>query len=144
MSLNPKGEDVSDIFPHVAAVAGRHEAEKIRRIVDEVTGLINAPESRHTFLVIDGWHAIGTAGADFEDIAEGITKIAADGPSARVHVVVTTPRWTTMRPAIRARSVLPCATRCSQLEHYPTLQLSPTHYLSIHPPWTFRLSHPLW
>ena len=89
------------LLPHVAAVAGRHEAEKIRRIVDEVIGLINAPESRHTFLVIDGWHAIGTAGADFEDIAEGITKIAADGPSARVHVVVTTPRWTTMRPAIR-------------------------------------------
>lgn len=88
-------------LPHVAGVAGRHDAEKVRRIVDEVTGFINAHESRHTFLVVDGWHAIGTAGADFEDIAEAITKIAADGPSARVHVIISTPRWTTMRPAIR-------------------------------------------
>lgn len=88
-------------LPHVAAVAGRHEPEKVRRIVDEVTGIIETPETRHTFLVIDGWHAIGTAGADFEDLNDAITRIAADGPSAQVHVLISTPRWTTLRPAIR-------------------------------------------
>lgn len=69
-------------LPHVAGVAGRHDAEKVRRIVDEVTGFINAHESRHTFL----WLMAGmllVPRADFEDIAEAITKIAADGPSAR-------------------------------------------------------------
>ena len=80
---------------------GATRQKKVRRIVDEVEGLIDYPESRHTFLVIDGWHAIGTAGADFEDLTEALTRLAADGPSARVHVIISTPRWTTMRPAIR-------------------------------------------
>lgn len=88
-------------LPHVAAVAGRHEDEKVRRIIDEVSGLVDFPEARHTFLVIDGWHAIGTSGAEFEDLSEALTRLAADGPSAHVHVIISTPRWTTMRPAIR-------------------------------------------
>ncbi|MDN6199292.1 type VII secretion protein EccCb [Corynebacterium flavescens] len=88
-------------LPQVAAVAGKGEAEKTRRIVDEVSGLIRRPEERETFLVIDGWHHFGTAGADFEDLGEVITSMAADGPSARVHLVISTARWTAMRPAIR-------------------------------------------
>lgn len=88
-------------LPHVAAVAGRHEEEKVRRVIDEVMGLVEHPESRHTYLVIDGWHHMGVAGADFEDLSEPITRLAVDGPSARVHVIISTPRWTTMRPAIR-------------------------------------------
>lgn len=88
-------------LPHVAGVAGRHEPEKIRRIVDEVMTWVHEPARRHTFLVIDGWHHVGTSGADFEDLAEAVTEIAADGPSARVHVVVSTARWTSMRPSIR-------------------------------------------
>ncbi|WP_313549053.1 type VII secretion protein EccCa [Corynebacterium sp.] len=88
-------------LPHVAGVAGRHDDEKVRRIIDEVSGLVNFPEAHHTFLVIDGWHAIGTSGAEFEDLSEALTRLAADGPSAHVHVIISTPRWTTMRPAIR-------------------------------------------
>lgn len=88
-------------LPHVAAVASRYEPEKIRRIVDEVQVLVAEPEPRHTIVVIDGWHHIGTAGADFEDLVQPLTELAADGPSARIHFVVSTPRWTTMRPAIR-------------------------------------------
>ena len=88
-------------LPHVAAVAAKSEVEKVRRIVDEVAGLIRRPEERETFLVIDGWHNFGTAGADFENLGEAITAIAADGPSARVHLVIATSRWTAMRPAIR-------------------------------------------
>ncbi|MDY3127162.1 MAG: type VII secretion protein EccCa [Corynebacterium sp.] len=88
-------------LPHVAAVAGRNDPEKVRRIVDEVEGLIKRPEPRHTFLVVDGWHHIGTSAAEFEDLAETFNSIAADGISARVHLLIATPRWTTLRPAIR-------------------------------------------
>lgn len=93
-------------LPHVSGVAARAEAEKVRRVIDEVIGIIadaqqGTGDTRDTFLFVDGWHHIGTAGADFEDLAEKCTAIAADGPAARVHLVVTTPRWTTMRPSIR-------------------------------------------
>ena len=88
-------------MPHVAGVAGREEGEKVRRIVDEVAGFIRRPERCATFLVIDGWHHIGTSNAEFEDIAEKVTEIVADGASAHVHVIIATSRWTTMRPAIR-------------------------------------------
>ncbi|WP_460490677.1 type VII secretion protein EccCb, partial [Corynebacterium nasicanis] len=85
-------------LPHVAGVAGRADPERVRRIVDEVTGFVDHPEPRHTFLVVDGWH---TVAADFEDLLEPLTALAADGPSHRVHLLVSTPRWTVLRPAIR-------------------------------------------
>lgn len=87
-----------DRLPHVAGVADRHDPERVRRIIDEVTGLVESPEPRHTFLVVDGWHAVA---GDFEDLVEPITRLAADGPSARVHLLLSTPRWTVLRPAIR-------------------------------------------
>ncbi|WP_293771078.1 type VII secretion protein EccCa [uncultured Corynebacterium sp.] len=98
-----------DRLPHVAGVAGKHEPDTVRRIIDEVTDIVEdatadsgaGAAGGHTFLIIDGWHHVGTAGADFEDLAERITQLAADGPSARVHLAVSTPRWTTMRPAVR-------------------------------------------
>ena len=85
-------------LPHVAGVAGRGDPERVRRIVDEVAGLVEEPEERHTFLVVDGWHAVAN---DFEDLLDPLTALAADGPSKRVHLVVSTPRWTVLRPAIR-------------------------------------------
>ena len=87
-----------DRLPHVAGVAGRGQPERIRRIVDEVTALVEEPEEHHTFLVVDGWHAVA---ADHEDLLEPLTSLAADGPSKRVHLLVSTPRWTVLRPAIR-------------------------------------------
>ncbi|WP_455006425.1 type VII secretion protein EccCa [Corynebacterium propinquum] len=96
-------------LPHVAGVAGRHQPERLRRIVDEVSGLLSDNTQAHsttktqqqTFLVVDGWHNIGTSTAEFDDLAEPITQIAADGPSAGIHLLVATPRWNTLRPAIR-------------------------------------------
>lgn len=93
-------------LPHVAGVAGRLQPERVRRIVDEVRGLIDEQHDagrsgQHTFLVVDGWHNIGTSTAEFEDLAEPITQIAADGPSAGIHLIVATPRWNTLRSAIR-------------------------------------------
>lgn len=85
-------------LPHVAGLAGRGEPERVHRILDEVAGLVGEPEERHTFLVIDGWHTIT---AEFEELVDRITQLAADGLSARVHLLVSAPRWTTLRPAIR-------------------------------------------
>lgn len=85
-------------LPHVAGLAGRGQPERVNRIIDEVLALIEEPDSRHTFLVIDGWHTVTT---DFEELVDKVTEIAADGLSARVHLLLSAPRWTTLRPAIR-------------------------------------------
>lgn len=88
-------------LPHTAGVADRTEPERIRRIVDEVLGRVDEPQPIRTFLLIDGWHALAASGSDFEDLVDPVTRIAADGPSAGVHLVVSTPRWSVLRPAIR-------------------------------------------
>lgn len=83
---------------HVAGVATKPEGEKVRRVIDEVLGLIEEPETRHTFLIVDGWHVLAS---DFEDLLDPLARIAADGLAARVHLVLSTPRWTAVRPAVR-------------------------------------------
>lgn len=88
-------------LPHTAGYAAKSEGEKIRRIIDEITALIDEPEPGHTFLFIDGWHTIATSGSELDDLVDVVAQIAADGPAARVHLVISTPRWTTLRPAIR-------------------------------------------
>lgn len=101
------------LLPHVVAVADRHHPERVRRIVDEVLARIedftaeaeaetgNDEKPARVLLVVDGWHHVGTTAAEFEDLGEKLTTIAADGPSADVHLIATTTRWTSMRPAIR-------------------------------------------
>ncbi|WP_047241273.1 type VII secretion protein EccCa [Corynebacterium epidermidicanis] len=84
--------------PHVAGVAHKSEPEKVRRIVDEVLGLIAEPEERDTFLVVDGWQVVTS---EFEDLADDFATIAAEGLAAKVHLLLATPRWTVVRPAIR-------------------------------------------
>lgn len=100
LDLGGGGLDYLSTLPHVAGVAGRSQPERVERIIDEVTTLICDGPAGHgeTFLVIDGWHSVCT---DFEDLVEPITSMAADGPAARVHLIITTPRWTLLRPAIR-------------------------------------------
>lgn len=85
-------------IPHVAGVAHRNDPEKVQRIVDEVLGFIDEPDDRHTFLIVDGWHTVGT---DFDHLVDSFNRIAADGLAAGVHLVASTQRWTAMRPAIR-------------------------------------------
>ncbi|MDU0478729.1 type VII secretion protein EccCa [Staphylococcus chromogenes] len=84
--------------PHVAGVAHKADKEKVRRVVDEVLGLIENPEPRDTFVVVDGWHVIAS---DYEDLGDSFATIAAEGLAARVHLIIATPRWTAVRPAIR-------------------------------------------
>lgn len=88
-------------LPHTAGYADRTDPERVRRIVDEATGFLDEPVDADVFVLIDGWHAVGTTGSDFEDLVEPITRLAADGPGSRVHLVISTPRWTVLRPSIR-------------------------------------------
>ncbi|WKD59809.1 type VII secretion protein EccC [Corynebacterium caspium] len=91
-------------LPHTSGVASRKNPARIRRVIDEVATLIadggelQQPHARHTFLFIDGWHVLLD---DFEDCIETLTRIAADGPAAGVHLIISTSRWTLLRPAIR-------------------------------------------
>lgn len=85
-------------LPHVAGVAIKGEAEKIRRIVAEVYEHMLSPGPGHTYLIVDGWHALI---GDFEDLNDTLSSIASDGLSSRVHLILTTPRWNVMRPVFR-------------------------------------------
>ncbi|MDO4760825.1 MAG: type VII secretion protein EccCa [Corynebacterium sp.] len=98
LDLAGQGLENTHQLPHVAGIAHRGETEKIGRIVDEVTGFIDEPEPRHTFLIVDGWHVLQS---EYEDVMDKVGRIAADGLAARVHLVITTSRWTVVRPAIR-------------------------------------------
>lgn len=98
LDLAGTGLASTSALPHVAGVAHRTEAEKVRRIVDEVVSFMDSPEERQTFLIVDGWHVMGQA---FDDLLEPLARIASDGLAAHVHLVISTPRWTALRPEIR-------------------------------------------
>lgn len=85
-------------LPHVAGVAHRGDPERVRRVIDEVTALIEHPEHRHTFLIVDGWQTITQ---DFEELFDSFVHIASNGLASRVHLVLSTQRWSSIRPALR-------------------------------------------
>lgn len=85
-------------MPHVAGVAHKNDPEKVRRVVDEVRSFIDDPQPGHTFLVVDGWHVVSS---DFEELYDSFVAIASDGLAARVHLLLSTPRWNLIRPSIR-------------------------------------------
>lgn len=111
-------------LPHVGAVAGRADADLVRRTVAELHALVSAREARFAalgigsiaeyragrrdgrfddpfgdvFLVIDGWP---TFRGDFESLEPAITALAVQGLSLGVHVVVTASRWADFRPALK-------------------------------------------
>ena len=80
-------------LPHVAGVASMKDAERTRRVIDEVISILDAP--RPAMLVVDGWHALD------EDLREPLARIASEGPDAGIHLVVTTQRWSAIRPNVR-------------------------------------------
>ncbi|QCQ92152.1 type VII secretion protein EccCa [Rhodococcus sp. SGAir0479] len=115
-------------LPHVGAVANRLDVDLVRRTVAEMTTLARQRERRFrelgiesmaqfrqlrgdgadgpaaddrfgdVFLVVDGWPSIRQ---DFEALEPQITALAGHGLSFGVHVVLATPRWADIRPALK-------------------------------------------
>jgi S-DNA-T family DNA segregation ATPase FtsK/SpoIIIE len=109
---------------HMSGVASRSEPDVVRRLVSEVTSIVNAREvyfrsngidSIETyrqrrqagrvddgygdvFLVVDGW---ATLRAEFETLEAEIQAIAARGLTFGVHVVITAARWMELRSNIK-------------------------------------------
>ncbi|HXA57729.1 MAG TPA: type VII secretion protein EccCb, partial [Streptosporangiaceae bacterium] len=109
--------------PHVGAVAGRLEPDKVRRTVGQIWKLVDEREARFRELgvdspetmrrrraelppgdgsdiviVIDGW---GVVRGEFEEVDEQILDIAARGLRVGVHLVITANRWAEIRPQLR-------------------------------------------
>ncbi|MDY5786423.1 type VII secretion protein EccCa [Corynebacterium sp.] len=93
-----------ELLPHVAGVAGREDEERVRRVVDEVTAHVDDPSlhgERHIVFVVDGWHSLTSTDSPFADLRDALSRIAADGPAAQVHLVVSSQRWNALRANIR-------------------------------------------
>ncbi len=107
--------------PHVGSVAGRLEADRVRRTIAEVVtvmrrrerrfgelGIVSMAEYRRrrdstdpfgdVFLVIDGWSAFC---AEFEVLEPTVTALAAQGLSYGVHVMLSASRWMEIRPVVK-------------------------------------------
>jgi len=111
-------------LPHVAGVGTRSEPDVVRRIVAEVTGVVDRREayfrdhgidsietyrSRRTagraddgygdvFLVVDGW---STLRSDFDDLEMELQTLAARGLTFGLHLLVGATRWADFRAATR-------------------------------------------
>jgi len=113
--------------PHVGAVAGRGDADLVRRSVAEVAAVLRSREAAFrrlgvdsmeeyrrrrgvgdpdavadpfgdVFLVVDGWASLRE---EFEALEASITAMAAQGLSFGVHVVLAASRWAEIRPALK-------------------------------------------
>jgi S-DNA-T family DNA segregation ATPase FtsK/SpoIIIE len=114
---------LSDL-PHVAGVGTRSEPEVVRRILAEVTGIVDRREayfrsngidsietyrSRRAqgraddgygdvFLVIDGW---STLRSDFDDLEMEVQQLATRGLTFGLHIVTGGARWADFRASMR-------------------------------------------
>lgn len=111
-------------LPHVSGVGTRSEPDVVRRIMAEVSGIVDRREayfrangidsietyrSRRAqgrvddgygdvFLVIDGW---STLRSDFDDLEMEIQQLASRGLTFGLHIVTATSRWADFRAAMR-------------------------------------------
>ncbi|WP_102141756.1 type VII secretion protein EccCa [Mycobacterium hubeiense] len=108
-------------LPHVGSVAGRADADLVRRTVAELETIVRSREARFrqqgidsvaeyrrrraaddefgdVFLVIDGW---ATLRQEFDGLETAITSLAAQGLSYGVHIVIAASRWAEIRPALK-------------------------------------------
>ncbi|WP_239073789.1 type VII secretion protein EccCa [Cellulomonas denverensis] len=111
-------------LPHLSGLATRSETDVVRRMVAEVSSIIDAREryfreqgidsmdtyrSRRehgtaddgwgdVFLVVDGW---STLRGEFEPVEEQVQAIAARGLSYGVHLMLAASRWMEVRPQVR-------------------------------------------
>jgi S-DNA-T family DNA segregation ATPase FtsK/SpoIIIE len=111
-------------LPHVGAVCGPREAERVRRLVRELRALLVERERRFRDLDVDSmaaWHALRRAGLDLGGYGEvflvvdnwgalvrelpelepELTEVAALGLHYGVHLVLSANRWAELRPGLR-------------------------------------------
>jgi DNA segregation ATPase FtsK/SpoIIIE, S-DNA-T family len=114
-----------DGLPHVGGIASRLDADRVRRTVAEIAGVMAERERLFTesgidnvaayrrmvaqgqiqgdgwgdiFLVVDGWLTIKQ---EFEALETVITDLANRGLGFGIHVVASTNKWSEFRPSIR-------------------------------------------
>ncbi|MGI4894629.1 MAG: type VII secretion protein EccCa [Janthinobacterium lividum] len=111
-------------LPHVGSIATRLERDRVARTIEEVIGVVERREAIFTekgfesmaayrkarrkgevddphgdvFLVIDGW---STFRAEYDALESRLNDIASRGLSFGVHLVVTSGRWSDIRPWLR-------------------------------------------
>jgi S-DNA-T family DNA segregation ATPase FtsK/SpoIIIE len=111
-------------LPHVAGLGTRAEPHVVRRIVAEVTGVLDRREVQFqvgavdsieayrrrrfegglddgygdVFLVVDGW---STLRGDFDDLEPELQQLAGRGLTFGVHVVSASSRWADYRAVLR-------------------------------------------
>jgi S-DNA-T family DNA segregation ATPase FtsK/SpoIIIE len=111
-------------LPHVAGVATRSEPDVARRVVAEITGIVDRREAYFraqgidsvetyrarrregraddgygdVFLVIDGW---STLRADFDQLEIDLQALAQRGLTFGLHLVTSTARWADFRSGVR-------------------------------------------
>jgi S-DNA-T family DNA segregation ATPase FtsK/SpoIIIE len=111
-------------LPHVGAVCGPREAERVHRLVRELGSLVLERERRFRDLGVDSmasWHALRRAGLDLGGYGEvfllvdnwgalvreqpeleaEITELAGLGLHYGVHLVLAANRWAELRPGLR-------------------------------------------
>ncbi|MUL78862.1 type VII secretion protein EccCa [Mycolicibacterium sp. CBMA 226] len=118
-------------LPHVGSVAGRMDADRIRRTVAEVTGLLRSREQRFRDLGIESMRdfrqrkAAGDLAlsdpvdgdpfgdvvlvidgwasirSDFETLEPALQSIAIAGLSYGIHLAISASRWMEIRPAVK-------------------------------------------
>jgi S-DNA-T family DNA segregation ATPase FtsK/SpoIIIE len=111
-------------LPHVGSVATRMERDRVVRTLEEVVQVMELRETAfaehgfesmadyraarragrvddphgEVFLIIDGWF---TLRQDFGDLESKLTEIAARGLSFGIHLMVSSTRWSEIRPWLR-------------------------------------------
>jgi S-DNA-T family DNA segregation ATPase FtsK/SpoIIIE len=103
-------------LPHVAGIGTRGEPDVVRRIVAEVTGIVDRREAScrdravqvgvgeradgygDLYVVVDGW---GRLRPELDDVEEGLQQLAARGLAHGCHLLTATLRWADYRPALR-------------------------------------------
>jgi S-DNA-T family DNA segregation ATPase FtsK/SpoIIIE len=111
-------------LPHVGSIATRMERDRVVRTIEEVRQVMERREAAfaergfesigaylaarrrgevedthgHVFLVVDGWF---TVKQDFSELENAFSELTSRGLSFGIHVVVTSTRWSEIRPWLR-------------------------------------------
>lgn len=126
MDLTGGGLSRIDGFPHVGGVATRGHRERLQRLMEELTGMLQMREdqfrihgldsladmrrqhadgrlpslpSSDIVLLVDG---VGAVRSDFEELEEPLNRLLERGGSFGIHVVMTLTRWNEVRASVQS------------------------------------------